>query len=108
MIRNRWGWAESIAHPDAGSWSEPAPGFVDTPHKSATQAEAVKLVREGSKSLPQMAKDLALTESVLRNRVREGKESAGALSTAEREELVRPIRPDAAYESSDTLLAQIL
>jgi transposase len=58
------------------------------------RAEAVRLVREGSKSLPQVAKDLDLTESALRNWVREadggeGKESAGALSTAEREELVR-------------------
>ena len=58
------------------------------------RADAVRLVREGSKSLPQVAKDLDLTESALRNWVREadggeGKESAGALSTAEREELVR-------------------
>ena len=58
------------------------------------RAEAVRLVREGSKSLPQVAKDLDLTESALRNWVREadggkGKESADALTTAEREELVR-------------------
>jgi len=58
------------------------------------RADAVRLVREGSKSLPQVAKDLDLTESALRNWVREadgdkGKEPAGALSTAEREELVR-------------------
>ncbi|WP_158501937.1 hypothetical protein [Vitiosangium sp. GDMCC 1.1324] len=42
-------------------------------------------------SLPQVAKDLDLTESALRNRVREadgdkGMEPAGALSTAERKE----------------------
>jgi hypothetical protein len=54
---------------------------MDIPHKSATwevvsmerrkrrsftpefRAEAVRLVREGSKSLPQVAKDLDLTES---------------------------------------------
>jgi transposase len=58
------------------------------------RAEAVRLVGEGSKSLPQVAKDLDLTESALRNWVREAdgdksKEPAGALSTAEREELVR-------------------
>ena len=58
------------------------------------RAEAVRLVREGSKSLPQVAKDLDLTESALRNWVREAdgdksKEPAGALSAAEREELVR-------------------
>ncbi len=58
------------------------------------RAEAVRLAREGSKSLPQVANDIDLTESALRNWVREadggeGKESAGALSTAEREELVR-------------------
>ena len=58
------------------------------------RAEAVRLAREGSKSLPQVANDIDLTESALRNWVREadggeGKASAGALSTAEREELVR-------------------
>jgi transposase len=45
-------------------------------------------VREGSKSLPQVAKDLDLTESALRNWVNqadvdEGKSPAGALTTAE-------------------------
>jgi len=58
------------------------------------RADAVRLAREGSKSLPQVAKDLDLTESALRNWVREAdggksKQSAGALSAAEREELVR-------------------
>ena len=58
------------------------------------RAEAVRLVREGSKSLPQVAKDLDLTESALRNWVREadggeGKQPASALTGAEREELVR-------------------
>lgn len=58
------------------------------------KAEAVRLVREGSKSLPQVAKDLDLTESALRNWVREAdsgksKDPADALSTSEREELVR-------------------
>ena len=56
--------------------------------------EAVRQVREGGKSMPQVAKELDLTESALRNWVREaegdkGKDPAGALSTAEREELVR-------------------
>ena len=51
-------------------------------------------MREGSKSLPQVAKDLDLTELALRNWVNqadvdEGKGPAGALTTAEREELVR-------------------
>ena len=46
------------------------------------------------KSLPQVAKDLDLTESALRNwvtqaEVDEGKAPAGALTTVEREELVR-------------------
>ena len=58
------------------------------------RADAVRLVREGSKSLPQVANDIDLTESALRNWVREAdgdksKEPAGALSAAEREELVR-------------------
>jgi len=58
------------------------------------RAEAVRLVREGTKSLPQVAKDLDLTESALRLWVKqadeaEGKGAAGALSQAEREELVQ-------------------
>jgi transposase len=58
------------------------------------RAEAVRLVREGTKSLPQVAKDLDLTESALRVWVRqaeaaEGKRAPGALSQAEREELVQ-------------------
>jgi transposase len=58
------------------------------------RAEAVRLVREGTKSLPQVAKDLDLTESALRVWVRqaeaaEGKGPDGALSQAEREELQR-------------------
>jgi transposase len=57
------------------------------------KAEAVRLVREGTKSLPQLAKDLDLTESALRQWVHqadkaEGKAAPGALSQAEREELV--------------------
>jgi transposase len=58
------------------------------------RAEAVRLVREGMKSLPQVAKDLDLTESALRTWVRqaeaaEGKGPAEALSQAEREELLQ-------------------
>jgi len=57
------------------------------------KAEAVRLVREGTKSLPQLAQDLDLTESALRQWVHqadkvEGKAAPGALSQAEREELV--------------------
>ncbi len=58
------------------------------------KAEAVRLVREGGKSVPQVAKDLDLTDSALRNWVKqaevdEGKGPAGALTTAEREEFAR-------------------
>jgi transposase len=58
------------------------------------KAEAVRLVREGGKSVPQVAKDLDLTDSALRNWVKqaevdEGKGPPGALNTAEREELTR-------------------
>jgi transposase len=58
------------------------------------RAEAVQLVREGTKSLPQVAKDLDLTESALRTWVRqaevaEGKAAPGALNQAEREELLK-------------------
>ncbi len=58
------------------------------------KAEVVRLVREGGKSVPQVARDLDLTDSALRNWVRqaevdEGKGPAGALTTAEREEFAR-------------------
>jgi len=61
------------------------------------RAEAVRRVREGTKPLPQVAKDLGLTESALRNWVNEAKASekprpAEALTAAEREELLRPRR----------------
>ena len=58
------------------------------------KAEAVRLVREGTKTLPVLAKDLDLTESALRQWVQqaeqaEGKGAAGGLKAEEREELVR-------------------
>jgi transposase-like protein len=61
------------------------------------KAETVRLVREGAKAdkgIRQIAKDLDLTETALRDWVRqadidEGKGPAGALTTAEREELTR-------------------
>ncbi len=58
------------------------------------KADAVRLAREGTKSLPHLAKDLDLTESALRQWVHqadqaEGKGAGGALGPQEREELVR-------------------
>jgi transposase len=58
------------------------------------KAEAVRLVREGSKGLAQVAKELDLADSVLRNWVNEatggeGKRLEQTLTTEEREELVR-------------------
>ena len=73
------------------------------------RAEAVRLVRKGSKSLPQVAKDLDLTESALRIWVRraeaaEGKGPAGALSAAEREELVQLRRENRQLQMERELL----
>ncbi|ADO75121.1 Transposase [Stigmatella aurantiaca DW4/3-1] len=58
------------------------------------KAEAVKLARESGKSLPQVAKDLDLTESALRQWVQHAERSeapAGPepLSQSEREELLQ-------------------
>ena len=58
------------------------------------KAEAVRLTRVGERSVAQVAKDLDLTETALREWVKRaeadaGKGPAGALTTAEREELVR-------------------
>ncbi|ADO74478.1 Transposase orfA-like, IS3 family [Stigmatella aurantiaca DW4/3-1] len=56
------------------------------------KAEAVRLAQESGKSLPQVAKDLDLTESALRQWVQHAERSEApvgpeALSQAEREEL---------------------
>lgn len=58
------------------------------------KAEAVRLCKVGDRSVGQVAKDLDLTETALREWVRRadidaGKGPPGALNTAEREELAR-------------------
>ena len=58
------------------------------------KAETVRLVVEGRRSIPEVARDLDLTESALRVWVHQAKVDAGAgkpgeLTTAEREELSR-------------------
>lgn len=58
------------------------------------KAEAVRLCRVGDRSIPQVAKDLGLVETALREWVKrtetdEGKGPPGALTTAERDELAR-------------------
>jgi transposase len=58
------------------------------------KAETIRLVREGGRSIPEVARDLDLTESALRAWVRQaevdsGQGNRGELTTAEREELQR-------------------
>jgi transposase-like protein len=58
------------------------------------KAEAVRLCKVGDRTIRQVAKDLDLTETALREWVKRadidaGKGPAGALTTAEREELAR-------------------
>jgi len=58
------------------------------------KAEVVALVRKGGKSIGAIAKDLDLTETAVREWVRQaaidaGRGPSGALTTAEREELSR-------------------
>ncbi len=68
---------------------------VKRPRRSHTRefkAETVKLVREGGRSIGQVARDLGLADSLLRNWMRqaaidEGTGPPGALTTAEKEEL---------------------
>jgi transposase len=57
------------------------------------KAEVVRLVLDGGKSIGQVSRELDLTESAVRNWVRQakidaGRGPAGALTTAERAELV--------------------
>ncbi len=61
---------------------------------SEYKAEVVKLIRDSGKSIGQISQELDLTESAVRNWVRqaetdEGRGSDGALSSGEREELRR-------------------
>jgi transposase len=56
------------------------------------KAEAVSLVRNSGKTLPQVARDLDLTESALRNWVERAQpraESGSELSPSERQELLQ-------------------
>jgi transposase len=60
----------------------------------AYKAEVVALVRKGGKSIGAIAKDLDLTETAVREWVRQagvdaGRSSSGALTTAERDELAQ-------------------
>jgi transposase len=60
----------------------------------AFKADAVKLVRNAHRTVPQVAKDLDLTESALRTWVQQavvddGKGRAGALTSEEKAELTR-------------------
>ncbi len=57
------------------------------------KADAVALIRKGNKSIGQVARDLDLTESAVRNWFRQaeiddGRGLRGALTSAEREELL--------------------
>ena len=56
--------------------------------------DTVRLIREGGKGIAEIARDLDLTESAVRQWVKqaeidEGRGASGALTTAEREELQR-------------------
>lgn len=73
------------------------------------KADAVKLAREGGRSLGRIAKDLDLTETSLREWVRKADIEAGngpadALTKAEREELVRLRRENKRLEMERAIL----
>ena len=61
-------------------------------HSPEFKADAVRLVREGGRKVAELARDLGLADSVVRTWVRQaevdaGRGPAGALTTAEKEEL---------------------
>lgn len=61
-------------------------------HTPEFKAETVRLVRDGGRSVGQVCSELDLTDSLVRNWLRQavvdsGKGPAGALTTAEKEEL---------------------
>lgn len=73
------------------------------------KAEAVRLVRESNKTIAEIARDLELTESSLRNWVAQaevdaGQGTAGALTTTEREELTRLRRENRVLQQEREIL----
>ena len=75
----------------------------------AFKAEAVRLTKAGDRSIPQVAKDLDLTETTLREWIKRATIDAGhgppeALTTAEREELQRLRRENKRLEMEREIL----
>ena len=73
------------------------------------KAEAVALCRVGDRSIQQVAVDLDLTETALREWVKRsdidsGKDKSGALTTSEREELQRLRRENARLQMEREIL----
>ena len=73
------------------------------------KADAVRLVKAGDRTIGQVAKDLDLTETALRDWVRRAEVDAGkgppdALTSAEREELVRLRRENKRLEMEREIL----
>ena len=73
------------------------------------KADAVRLAKAGDRTIAQVAKDLDLTETALREWVRRaeidaGKGPPGALTSAEREELVRLRRENKRLEMEREIL----
>ena len=73
------------------------------------KAETVKLVRDSGKSVGAIARELDLTETALRKWVQQaeidaGRGPAGALTTEEREELVRLRRENRTLQMERTIL----
>ena len=104
----RGGWPGRVIGYSAAAWS--GPGLVDSqeemmesqevptmarPRRQFSKEfklETVKLVKEGPRSISQVARDLDLTESALRNWVRQCDIDTGTqpgTTTAERQELQR-------------------
>ena len=72
---------------------------------SEFKTEAVRLVEAGGKSITQVAKELDLTESALRNWVDQARaEKKGGLTADEREELVRLRRENKRLEMEREIL----
>ena len=69
------------------------------------KTEAVRLVETGGKSITQVAKELDLTESALRNWVEQARaEKQGGLTADERQELVRLRRENKRLEMEREIL----
>ena len=86
-------------------------GKTRPPYPPEFRAEAVRLVRQSGKSVPQIARDLGVSDQSLRNWVRQADLDTGlrsdGLTTEEREELRRLRRENRVLQEEREILKKV-